>query len=656
MSAVTGIWYWDERPVRETEIADLAECSRAEGPDGSASLSPAPGLVLQAHMLHFDRLSALERQPYAVADGSVVTWDGRLDNREDLLIALNHDLGEDRTDVALVAAAYTKWGLDCLPRLLGDWSLALWDRARQTLVLARDYMGNRPLYYRETREGVAWASSLDALATCFNLYGQLNDVYIAGKLKGQLLPHGLTPFDCVHGLRPGHVLQASREHGVRNHRYWFYEPTTLRYRDPRSYGDHLRALLTESVRVRLRARGRVWSQLSGGWDSSSVVCLAHSLVQGGTVEAATIQPISGVSSGSPESDESSFIGAVERWCGLKSERWEYPGSPTIADLQGLRHPSLQPPHLDINDLVRRAGDRIVLTGMAGDLIMCRGSLARMATLLDPLLHGRILQFLRLMYLHSQENRRPFFNTLAHLTAQASLPPSWYDTLIRQPLLTSRGRKSSRQATWPKGAGLTSATIARAPEPPSRTGPSSAGFPVVKRRLVEALYRVADTIGRHGDRSPRIWQTHPYLHRPLVMFVLATPPDTFWDPRVTRAGMQRALVDVLPPEILTRASKGDPEAVLTRARRDWHEQLPATLAILGEPSEWRLVKGGYLESAVIHQTYNHPELKGSPIDHWIRIEIWLRTMESLGRQLTARPHGQSPTVSASPLIRHQLATP
>ena len=86
-------------------------------------------------------------QPARSLSGLVIAWDGRLDNRHDLLLRLGPLAGDGAGDAALAAAAFERWGSDGLRALVGDWSLAIWDGAARTLHLARDYMGVRPLYY-----------------------------------------------------------------------------------------------------------------------------------------------------------------------------------------------------------------------------------------------------------------------------------------------------------------------------------------------------------------------------------------------------------------------------------------------------------------------------------------------------------------------------
>src|SRR6267142_5078586 len=121
-----------------------------------------------------------------------MTWDGRLDNRDDLLLQHWRVLKEDTTDVALAMAAYEKWGEDGFARLVGDWSLALWDAAPRELLLASDYMGIRPLYYAHDRDEVAWSSDLGLLVSRLPAV-EIDDRFIVGYLTFAIPPE-TTPY------------------------------------------------------------------------------------------------------------------------------------------------------------------------------------------------------------------------------------------------------------------------------------------------------------------------------------------------------------------------------------------------------------------------------------------------------------------------------
>ena len=120
------------------------------------------------------------------ASGAVITWEGRLDNREDLLSHLPGDVSPGLTDLEIVAAAYENWRNECFGKLVGDWALAIFDPQEHAVILAKDFLGTRPLYYSMENHQLAWCSILDPLLLLSGRTFALNEEYIAGWLS--LLP------------------------------------------------------------------------------------------------------------------------------------------------------------------------------------------------------------------------------------------------------------------------------------------------------------------------------------------------------------------------------------------------------------------------------------------------------------------------------------
>lgn len=630
MSAIAGVFYGDARPVPDGDLAVLARYNSPFGPDGSGTFM-APGVALQAHALRFDSLSEKERQPINLGGGVVLTWDGRLDNRADLLAMFHYDLDEDVSDVSdvsdatLVAHAYRRWGLDCFRRLLGDWSLAVWDSSEQRIVLASDYMGVRPLHYAELPGGgIAWSTSVDALAARLNVSNEPNDDYVAGRLTLGV-PPGVTPFRGVHRLIAGRYLVARSRARPDVRRYWAFEHRTIQYRRQDDYDERLRELLIEAIRCRLRASGVVWAHLSGGWDSSSVVCLAHALIERGQVPATRLQPVSAVCARAPESDERAFIEAVERWCGLSSVRFDITSKQaTFAEVLESPRPLFTIGPVTVESTIENAGGRVALSGEGGDAVMFKGSSHRVS-LLEPLHRGHLRHFLRVCTEFSDAQDQPLLKTLAQLVP-AYLTASRFDAYSsRRRLASLAGRAGTRSRDLATVYGLTPAFVARVRPQSFSTSHETKGFPRTKRPLVAALsgFSHFGTL-TNADIAPTVRTTHPYMHRPLVEFVLGVPQFAFWDPRVGRAAMKRMLAGVLPPTILERTCKGSPGPALTRMVR------PLAAELLPVVNECRVITRGYVDSAALERGLTSV-MDGSSnrtrfVLSCIEIEVWLRMLE------------------------------
>ena len=133
-----------------------------------------------------------------------IAFDGRLDNRPDLLLRLGSGLRDDRSDAALALAAYTRWGAAGLVHLIGDWSLVLWDHAGKAVLLASDFAGVRPLYYCIEPRRLYWATRLQRLLE-WTQSSELDDEYVAG-LLANVGGANRTPYKGVLSVPPGHCV------------------------------------------------------------------------------------------------------------------------------------------------------------------------------------------------------------------------------------------------------------------------------------------------------------------------------------------------------------------------------------------------------------------------------------------------------------------
>src|SRR6267154_422417 len=276
MSVQFGSWNLDGRKADRQYLAKAGEMLAPYGPDGrGAYIKDNVGILYYA--FHTTRESRKEAQPCVTPSGAVPTWDGRLDNREELVRELREVLTISATDVEIVAAAYEAWGTACFARLIGDWALSVWDPRNRLLILAKDPIGTHPLYYRFNKDQVAWSTILDPLVLLAGKTFALEEEYIAGWLSFFPATH-LTPYVGVHSVPPSCFvrLEAGRQ---TSNMYWDFDPSKIiRYRTDAEYEEHFRAVFAEAVRRRLRSGSPVLAELSGGMDSSSIVCMADTII------------------------------------------------------------------------------------------------------------------------------------------------------------------------------------------------------------------------------------------------------------------------------------------------------------------------------------------------------------------------------------------
>jgi asparagine synthase (glutamine-hydrolysing) len=314
MSGIGTIFSLDDAPVDREQLQQLSESLSSRGPDrNSLFYSTNVGMCFSA--LHTTRESWLEQQPLVTPDGDVLVMDGILFNRQELIELLHIEPDADRTDVGIVSAGLQKYGAGFLSKIVGDFAIVHYDRRSNSLLLARDPFGVRPLFYHRDENVLFVASDLAALIKPTRNAPQLDHEYVCTYLV-TIPPAERTPFRDFHPVAPGHAL-IMRNRLLRSSRFWRPESIkNITYRTDAEYEEHCRDLMMEGVRHCLRTDDRpIWSTLSGGFDSSTIVCLANQLIKSGQAEARELQSLSIVFEDARSADERQFIRAVEKTVG-----------------------------------------------------------------------------------------------------------------------------------------------------------------------------------------------------------------------------------------------------------------------------------------------------------------------------------------------------
>src|ERR1043165_6499524 len=278
MSGIAGVYNFHARAVDPAPLLVLGDALSERGPDGGDGIIDGTiGMVYRA--FHTNAESRRERQPLLARSGHMLCWDGRLDNRDELLPLLENQLRGERIDVSVVLAAYQGWGPNFLSRLIGDFALSLWEPFEKTLMLARDPFGVRPLYYFHNNDEFIWSSTLTSLLALPAISAEVDDEYVAGCLA--LYPElASTPYRNITAVEPGQLVTV-REGQIQARRLWRpAEDDEIGYANDGDYEDHFRQLLREAVSCRLRSDRPIWSEISGGLDSSSSVLMADRIQAG----------------------------------------------------------------------------------------------------------------------------------------------------------------------------------------------------------------------------------------------------------------------------------------------------------------------------------------------------------------------------------------
>src|SRR5215475_6188647 len=144
-----------------------------------------------------------------MSQASLLHWDGRIDNRDDLLLRLRDSLRGETGNAAIGLAVYQRWGIEGFVQIIGDWSLVIHDHSNRTAILASDFAGVRPLYYSVKREGVLWSNRLQPLVESTGI-SELDEEYIRGFLTVGGCPNR-TPYKGIYSVPPGHAVRVTPE-------------------------------------------------------------------------------------------------------------------------------------------------------------------------------------------------------------------------------------------------------------------------------------------------------------------------------------------------------------------------------------------------------------------------------------------------------------
>lgn len=287
MCGITGIFDRSGAPADRELLTRMTEALAHRGPDGSGSF------VHQEAALGHRRLSIIDveggAQPMANADGSVqVVFNGEIYNFVELrkeLIALGCAF-RTRSDTEVIVHAYERWGERLVDRLNGMFAFAIYDVRSRRMLLARDHLGIKPLYYTAIGSQFLFASEIKALLRHPGLQREIDRDALAELFTFRYVPSPKSLIKGVHKLPPGHLMHVSRE-GVEVRRYWNQLPCPGDGRNVDALVEEYQALLEDTVRMQLRSDVPLGLFLSSGVDSGALLALM-SRASGRPVEAFTI--------------------------------------------------------------------------------------------------------------------------------------------------------------------------------------------------------------------------------------------------------------------------------------------------------------------------------------------------------------------------------
>ncbi len=274
MCGISGIWnYKTGQAVDMERLRLITELIAHRGPDGEGYYT-AQGLGLGHRRLSIIDLEG-GRQPMCNEDGTVwIVFNGEIYNYPELRQELQRRGHTFRTnsDTEAIVHLYEDLGEGCFEKLRGMFALALWDERKQQLLLARDRIGIKPLFYGVGKHGVVFGSEIKCIQASGLVELEIDTTAIADLFTFFYVPGPKTIYRNVYSLDPGSYLRLDL-HGICQRKYWDLKDEQLSLPSEQEYEERLLSVLRESVKSHLLSDVPVGAFLSGGVDSSSVVAL-----------------------------------------------------------------------------------------------------------------------------------------------------------------------------------------------------------------------------------------------------------------------------------------------------------------------------------------------------------------------------------------------
>jgi asparagine synthase (glutamine-hydrolysing) len=472
--------------------------------------------------------------------------DRHLDNRSQLMGRATAASSLPPTDLEIVSSLYEWKGTESLRDLVGDWSLSVLHHYEQKLLLAVDFLGPKPLYFLRTPHYIAWSNVLEPLVVLSPDKFALSEDYATGWLYGFPAAE-LTPYEGIHAVAPGSYVELTRSL-QKVHSYWAFRPQeeVRRFKDP-ELDEGFRHFFEQSVRRRLRSCGPVVSELSGGMDSSAIVCVADRLLKTESDLTPCLNTLSYLDDSEPNWNERPYLCAVENSRGRSGlhvdvnmelsfiplrDSARFPDTPAVGVVPSV-------PQQKVSRYLRNEGIRVALSGIGGDETT-GGVPDGSAELADLLCEGRFLEFFRREFVWCLALRRPILHMTRDVVAGFFPDGPFHQSLLRRKVPWINPALESRQRSNPSCRSLRLTLHGPMPS------------------LQENLYTLGDLqrqmacspVQIHPPRDRR----YPFLDRDLLEFLYSVPREQVVQPGHRRSLMRRALSGIVPQSVLERKRK------------------------------------------------------------------------------------------------------
>lgn len=648
MCGIAGIIQSDGRPLDTWLLEAMTASLVHRGPDAEGYVLLAPddrekplsvaGPLAESVGSRHDRfkvglghrrLAIIDRtplgnQPMGTLDGrSWITYNGEVYNAPELrreLVALGAEF-RSSTDTEVVLEAYRQWGRACLARFNGMFAFALWDGRERQLFCARDRFGIKPFYYREDGGRFLFASEIKALRCDPAYSARPNDRALYDYLTQARQDHCTETFyEGIRQLAPGESLTLRFGRPARDAKnlvvereQWYRLPDETRPADLEEAASVLRDMLQDSVRLQLRADVPIGSCLSGGLDSSTIVCLMSRLLPRSCPPPRTFSACHA----DPRFDERPFIQAVVAATGAVNQEI-FPDAVRLFDElpRVLRHQ--EEPFAGTSVLAQwcvmraagQAGVKVLLDGQGADELLLGYPGYLGSRLADLARSGRWVEGLR----EWQAWRR----------LHGPLPPTAQANFVRG-LFPEGQVRWLRSRVTDESAWLDRDFAAEA----CRKADAATDLPhsrsAVAAHSLRSITQGLPALLHYEDRNAMAFSVEarvPFLDHRLVEWLARLPPELKLHRGMTKVVLREAMDGILPKEVRRRTDKMGfvtPEDRWLRVT--WRSHIEALLDSTSCKSR------PYWRARVLKEWYRRfcdgRAAIGPTVWRWVNLELWLR---------------------------------
>jgi asparagine synthase (glutamine-hydrolysing) len=577
VSAIAGIIQFDGRPVDTATIERMQTLLTPYGKDTQQHVHQGSAAFLRT-LLRTTPEDSFDRQPLVHAEsGTTLLFDGRIDNRDELAAALSLSATETRfmADSELVLRACLRWDTGAVERLLGDFALAYWQARRRRLILARDALGYRPLFWHRQEGFFAFATMPKALFAVPGVPRALREAGVHDYLTLIPMMGQETLFEDIYRVEPGQMVVVEEGRTLAEYHHRFDPDRRVKLGSTEEYVEALWEQLDRAVSCRLRAVGPVASELSSGMDSSTVTAAAARLLgdRNQRLLALTAVPREGFDGPVPagrHADEGPGAAALaSRYENIDHVLVRSSGRSPV---DGLREvvAALDRPPLNIcngvwvramHEVAAKRGCRVVLNGWLGNMTLSYDGSCYLTQLLGQ---GRVLRWWH--EVQAIRRRRPRLGLLWFVkNSVAPFVPAriWHAYEMRR----DRGYLLEHYSA-------VNPELSRKLDTPARA--RRAGIDLLYRggrngvlHRINALYLVDFGEYSAAQNAAGFEGRSPLVDRRLSEFCLAIPEELFLKDGQPQWILRQMVKEVLPAEILDRGTRGLQSA-------DWFEATGAAL--------------------------------------------------------------------------------